>query len=318
MPENVLVTGATGTVGSLLVTALAGVGLRPRAFVRDLEKARGLLGDDADLAIGDLADADTLRSALTGVDTLFLACGNVPDQVALECGAIDAAQTAGVRRVVKLSARGAAPDASATAWRVHAAIEQHLTDSGLEAVILRPSFFMTNLLAAATPVREHNLLPAPAGDAPIAMIHPVDIAAVAARALLDTSFSPGVVHLSGSEALTYNAVARRFSDVLGREITYLDLTPAAACQAMTASGMPETAASEILEIFAALRHGAYAATHDVVPRLIGRPAITLGEFVRDHAALFGDIAGRARQVADKAQKAGSRASRTALPAEVHT
>ena len=289
MPKNVLVTGATGTVGSLVVSALASVGLRPRAFVRDLEKARGLIGDDADLAIGDLTGPDTLRSALTEVDALFLACSNVPDQLALECAAIDAAQDAGVSRVVKLSARGAEPHASAAAWRVHAAIEQHLTRSGLEAVILRPSFFMTNLLAAATPVREHNLLPAAAGDTPIAMIHPADIAAVAARVLLDESVIPGVVHLSGSEALTYSAVARRLSDVLGREINYLDVTPASALEGMTAAGLPEAAANQILEIFAALRHGAYATTHDVVARLTGRPAITLSEFARGHAALFGDL-----------------------------
>lgn len=284
MPEDVLVIGATGTVGRVLVPALANAGLRPRAFVRDLEKARRLVGDHADLVIGDLADPDVLRSALTEMDALFLACGNGPDQVALECAAIDAAQDAGVSRVVKLSARGAAPDASATAWRAHAAIEEHLIESGLESVILRPSFFMTNLLAAATPVWEHNLLPAAAGDTPIAMIHPVDIAAVAARALLDESVTPGVVHLSGSAALTYDAVARHLSQVLHREITYLDLTPSAALQGMITTGLPETTATMILEIFAALRHGAYATAHDVVPRWAGRPAITISEFAREHAA----------------------------------
>ena len=292
MPKTALITGATGTVGSLLVRTLASAGVRPRAFVRDGAKARDLLGDDADIVVGDLADPDAVRDGLTDVDAFFLACGNVGDQIALECGAIDAARSAGVRRIVKLSARGAAHTATAAVWRGHAAIEHHLAASGLPAVILRPSFYMTNLLAAADPMRYFNTLPAAAGTAPIAMIDPADIAAVAARALLDDTVPAGVLHLSGPEALSYHQVAQRLSDVLGRDITYLEVTPEEANHGMVASGIPEPAARQILEVFAGLRRGEYATTTDAVPRLTGRPAITLAEFVRGHAAAFADLVAR--------------------------
>jgi uncharacterized protein YbjT (DUF2867 family) len=238
MPRTVLITGATGSVGSLLVRTLAGAGVRPRAFVRDSDKARALLGDAADVVVGDLADPDALRAALTGVEAFFLACGNVPDQVALECAAVDAARSAGVRRVVKLSARGAARTATAAVWRGDAAVEEHLTASGLPAVILRPSFYTSNLLAAAGPVRHSDTLPAAAGTAPIAMVNPADVAAVAARVLLDDTATAGVLHLTGPEALTYAQVAQRLSDVLGRAITYLDAPPDAAAQGMIANGSP--------------------------------------------------------------------------------
>lgn len=138
MPRTALITGATGTVGSHLVGLLTEADVRLRALVRDPDRGRALFGDDADLVVGDLADAAVRRDALADVDAFFLACGNVPDQITLECGAIDAARSAGVHRAVKLSARGAAHDAHATFWRVHATSEQHLTGAGLTSVVLRP------------------------------------------------------------------------------------------------------------------------------------------------------------------------------------
>ncbi|MGS0688070.1 SDR family oxidoreductase [Nakamurella sp. GG22] len=289
MLTTVLITGATGTVGSVLVRTLVGSGVRPRVYVRDPEKARALFGGDIDVSVGDLADQDALRHALTGVDAFFLACGNVPDQVDLECAAIDAATSAGVRRLAKLSARGAASTATAAVWRAHAAIEEHLTTANVSAVILRPAFYMTNLLAAAEPVRHFNALPAAAGTAPIAMIDPADIAAVAARVLFDDSVRPGVLQLTGPEALTYHQVAQRLSDVTGRDISYLDVPPDDAAKAMVANGIPEPTARQILEVFAGLRRGEYATTTDDVPRIIGRAGRTLAEFARAHAAAFTEL-----------------------------
>lgn len=266
-----------------------GVGVRPRAIVRNADKARALLGDDADIIVGDLADRDALRDALTEVDAFFLASGNVPHQVDLECAAIDAAKSAGVRRVVKLSARGAARSAKAAVWRGHAAIEDHLTATSLSAVILRPSFYMSNLLAAAAPVRLFNALPAAAGTAPIAMIDPADIAAVAARALFDDTVPAGVLHLTGPQAVTYHQVAKELSDVTGRTISYLDVPADEAGREMLATGIPETAVTQILEIFAGLRRGDDATITDVVPRLTGRPASTLTHFLRHHAVAFTEL-----------------------------
>ncbi|MGS0684896.1 NmrA family NAD(P)-binding protein [Nakamurella sp. GG22] len=292
MPRTALITGATGTVGTLLVHALAGSGVRARAFVRNADKARTLLGAHADIIVGDLADRDALRDALTGADALFLACGNVPQQIDLECAAIDAATSTSVRRVVKLSARGAGRTAKAAVWRGHAAVEEHLTATDLSAVILRPSFYMSNLLAAAEPVRHFNALPAAAGTAPIAMIDPADIAAVAARALLDDTVPAGVLHLTGPEALTYSQVAQQLSDVTCRPISYIDVPPDDAAQQMRTSGISEPAVTQILEIFAGLRRGEYATVTDEVPRLTGRPASTLTHFVRQHAAAFSELANR--------------------------
>jgi uncharacterized protein YbjT (DUF2867 family) len=81
-----------------------------RAFVRDPQKAREKLGDEVELAVGDFADPQSVRAALDGVDDVVLSCADAPRRVAWETSAIDAAAAAGVRRIVKLSAVGAAPE----------------------------------------------------------------------------------------------------------------------------------------------------------------------------------------------------------------
>ena len=176
----IVVTGATGQAGSEVVRALAARGDRVRAFVRDPGAARRKLGEDVELAVGDLADPRSVRAALDGADTLFLSCADDPRRVGWETSAIDAAVAAGVRRVVKLSAVGAEPGSPVAFWDWHGQVEEHLRASGTGWVILRSSWYMSNLLAAAAQVAAEGRLYAPAGQARVAMIDPRDVGAAAA------------------------------------------------------------------------------------------------------------------------------------------
>jgi uncharacterized protein YbjT (DUF2867 family) len=115
----VLVTGATGIVGSAVVRELREREVAVRAYVRDPAKATAILGEDVELAIGDLEEPESIRRALDGIDRLFLACGNVPDQIRCETSAIDAAAAAGVRQIVKLSAHGAEAGSPLAFWDWH-------------------------------------------------------------------------------------------------------------------------------------------------------------------------------------------------------
>jgi uncharacterized protein YbjT (DUF2867 family) len=106
---TILVTGATGNVGPHLVRELAARGERVRAFVRDAAKGRALLGDNADLAVGDFADPSSIAAAVDGVDRVFLLTPSHPEMVTYERAILGAAVAAGVRRVVKMSTVGADP-----------------------------------------------------------------------------------------------------------------------------------------------------------------------------------------------------------------
>ena len=233
---------------------------------------------------------EPLEPQLDGVRAVFLACANVPEQVEFETSVIDAAARSGVRRIVKLSARGALRGSPVAFWDWHAVIEQHLADSGIPATVLRPSFLMTNLLAGADQVRHQGVLVAPAGEALVAMIDPADVAAVAAVALTDEGDDESsVLTLTGPEAVGWDDVARELSGATGRQIAFVDVPPEAALAAMVANGVPEFAATQIVNVFDALRAGSQEGTTGAVAGMTWQPGRTLGEFVRAHAGAFGRL-----------------------------
>lgn len=284
---SVLVTGATGMVGRHVVSALRDRGVRTRAFVRDPERGVELLGAEVQLAVGDFADRASLDRALVGIDRVFLACGNVPGQVELECAAIDAARAAGVQRVVKLSGPRPATTSPIPFERWHAEIERHLIGSGISWTLLRPCTYVTNLLMHAEAVRHTGRLMAPAATAEIAFVDPRDVAACAAAAVAEDGHAASAYALTGPEPITFERIARELSAATGRPIAYVDVPAAAARQGMVEAGLPEPVADAILAVFAVQRTGAMARVSDTVRSLTGREPRTVACFARDHAALFG-------------------------------
>jgi uncharacterized protein YbjT (DUF2867 family) len=286
MMTKVLVTGATGSVGSGVVRELRDRGVFVRALVRDPDKSAATLGRGIELAVGDFADPGSIRRALDGVEHVFLACGNVPNQVEYETDAIDAARAAGVRRIVKLSALGAEVGSPLTFWDWHGQIEERLWASGVPAVVLRPSFYMTNLLGAAQGVRHQGALFAPAEGARISMIDPRDVAAVAAVALITDGHEGQTYVLTGPEAIAYERIAKELCAVTGRHVRFVAVPDEAARQALVETGMPEFIAKQIVTLFGALRQGVQERTTGAVRASTGREPRTFARFAQDHAGLF--------------------------------
>jgi uncharacterized protein YbjT (DUF2867 family) len=281
-----LVTGATGTVGGHVMRALVERGANPRAFVRDRAKAVDRHGADADIATGDFADPESLRRALDGVEQMFLTCANHPQQVDWEAAAIDAAATAGVRRVVKLSALGAEIGSPVAFFDAHGRIEAHLRASGRPYVLLRPAFKMSNLLAGARGVEQADAFFAPAAGAKIAMVDPRDVAAAAVAVLGGSGQDGRGYELTGPHAVTFDDVVDELSAILGRRIAFAAVPDDDAVAQFVAAGTPEWYARNVVTQFGLLRQGSQAYAHDVLRGLLGREPHSLGEFLRDHAAAF--------------------------------
>ena len=284
-PTTILVTGATGTIGSTLIPLLTARGATVRALVRD--PGRTPISDRrVQTAVGDFADPATLRAAVESVDAVFLACGNVPEQVAYECAVIDAAAQAGVRRIVKLSARGAAIGAPVAYWHWHGLIEQYLQASTVPAVMLQPGFLMTNLLGAAEHVRHQGMMFAPASTARIAMIDPADVAAVAAVTLTTDGHDGGRYVLTGPDAISYTQVAAHLSAAIGRPVGFVDTPPEAAVSGLIDAGLPPFVAEQVVTVFGELRRGVQATTTGTVNALTGRAARPFAAFARQYADAF--------------------------------
>jgi uncharacterized protein YbjT (DUF2867 family) len=284
---KILVTGATGNVGSQLVGELRARGVPVRAFVRDAARAKALLGTDVELAIGDFSDQASLRRAMQGVDQVFLTSADVPGKVEHEAAVVDAASAAWVQRVVKLShpRPEIGSDIAFADW--HGRIERHLRASGVPAVVLRGNFFLSGLLGFADEVRETGQLFAPAGDAKIAMIDPRDVAAAAAALLTGDAADGAELTVTGPEAITFRDVAEHLSAATGREVVFVDIPDEVADAALRESGAPDWFAGALVRTFAALRGGMAAGVTDTVRALTGRAPRSIAEWAGDHAAAFG-------------------------------
>ena len=284
--KRVLVTGATGNVGSQVVAELRRRGVPVRAFVRDAAKAALMLGD-VELALGDFADEASLRRALEGVESIFLACANVPRQLEYETRVIDVAAAVGVGQLVKLSVYGAEVGAPVAYWDWHGQLERHLAASGVHAVILQPTFYMTNLFMAAEGVKQAGALVAPAAGARIAMTDPRDVAAVAAAVLSGAVHAGRPLVLTGPEVVTYEQVAHLLARATGSTVAFLPVSDEAARQALLEAGTPEFVVAQLIALFGCLRQGVYGRTTDTVRAMTGLEPRSLAQFIQDNAAPFG-------------------------------
>jgi uncharacterized protein YbjT (DUF2867 family) len=297
----IVVTGATGNAGSEVVRALIARGERVRAFVRDAGRARQVLGEGVELAVGDFGDPASVRAMLEGADALLLSCADDPRRVGWETAAIDAAVAAGVRRIVKLSAAAAEPCSPVAFWDWHGQVEQYLRSCGTGWVILRANWYMSNLLAAASAVAAEGRLYAPAGQARIAMIDPRDVGAAAAAVLCSPGHGASAGHegktylLTGPRAITYDEVAAGLSAATRRTVEFVDVPGDAAYQAMIGDGLPGFVAEQIVAMFARLRQGVGARVSPAVETLTGSAPRDFASYATDHARMFAPAAAAARR-----------------------
>lgn len=278
---TVLVTGATGNVGSAVVRELLERGAAVRAFVRD---PAADLPAGAERAVGDFEDAASIRAALEGVDRVFLSSADGPRKVEHEIAVIDAAAHAEL--IVKASTLSAQAGSPLKPLDWNGRIEEHLRRSAPPFVVLSSAFYMSNLLAAAEPVRAQGVLPAPAGAGRIAMIDPRDVGAVAAAVLTGSGHEGRSYRLTGPEAIDYRHVAAQLGAATGRHVEYVDVPPGAARDGLIAAGMPGWLVDHLDGAFALIREGAFEETTDTVRVLTGREPRSFAEFARDHADAF--------------------------------
>jgi uncharacterized protein YbjT (DUF2867 family) len=272
----ILVTGASGTVGSEVVKALSARGTPFRAGYRTRPQN---LPAGVEAVQLDYDRPETLAPALRGVDTVFL----LSSTVAPEAGVVREARAAGAKRIVKLSVWAAgAPGFTFGAW--HRAAEEAVEQSGLAWTFLRPNGFMQNVVNyMGQTIKAQGAIYSSAAGARVSCVDARDIGAVAAKVLGEDGHEGRIYELSGPEALTYHDIAASLTHVLGREIHYVPISDEDYKKAAMAAGTPEGYADALVNLNRNYREGGFALVSPHVRALLGHDAGSFERFAVSHA-----------------------------------
>ena len=280
---RIAVAGATGRVGSSLISKLAAEPVELVALTRTSDAEH--LPSGVSLATVDFDARSTLENALRGANRLFLAHGTSPRQVANEIALIDAAVAVGVSHIVKLSVLG--PPSRLHPFDWHMQIEAHLATCDVGFTVLRPSSFVDILARAGAPIANDTWGGA-AGDGLVNLIDTRDVADSAFAVLLDDAHvtSQRAYHLTGPAAVSMPGIADEMSGLLGRAVTYQHRSPAEQREKLLASGLNEFVADLLLGLDRLFYESTLAETTTTVRELTGHAPRPVTDWLSDNISLF--------------------------------
>ncbi|MGH7653398.1 MAG: NAD(P)H-binding protein [Gemmatimonadaceae bacterium] len=285
----VLVTGATGRVGRLVVDELLRAGVPVRALTRRPEIAA--LPAGVEVVAGDLTVPSSLDAALKGTAAVFLVWTAAPATGPAVVARLAAHAAAEPRRVVYLSAPFRTPhpffQQPNPMRELHAEMERLLADTALEVAILRPGMFASNALHWWAPqIRQGDVVRWPYGGVETAPVNERDIAAVATRVLLDDQHAKADYVLTGPESLSQAAQVRTVGDAIGRPLRFEELSPDE-FRFQTTGTWPAAVADMLLAAWHASL-GRVAFVTSAVQEILGSPAQTFHQWAVDNAVTFAD------------------------------
>jgi NAD(P)H dehydrogenase (quinone) len=280
---SVVITGATGLLGAMIIGELIGRGVPADTIVgagRNADRLAALERKGARTARIDFSEPASLAAAFHGAQKVLLVSGSeVGRRVPQHQNVIDAAATAGVGLLAYTSALDVGSGKLALGAE-HLATEKAIEASGLPAVLLRNGWYSENYEKAMRQAAQTGVLLASVGDGRVASASRPDFAAATAAVLATDGHERRVYELSGDAAWDYDELAAAFAQVLGRDVAYQRVSPQEHLAALTAAGLPEEAARFVTGLDADIRNGALALVTGDLSRLAGRPSTPLAETLR--------------------------------------
>src|ERR671932_886208 len=294
MAEAILVTGATGTVGSEVVKQLLSAkGQKEEDMI--IKAAARSANDSTSRNSGlqavelDFNKPDTLSAALRGVDKLFLLTPFQSNMVDLTSNLVNEAKNAGVKYIIKQSVLGADAEQAITPSRLHRQAEKIIEESGIPFTFLRPNFFMQNFVTFYSHfIKTQGAFYVPAGDAKASFVDVRDIAAVAVQVLNgnkngESKHIRKAYDITGGEAISYGQAAEILSKEIGKKVNYVNISDEDTRKGMKDMGADDWTINSMIELFGTTRAGYLSEVSPAVEQITGNKPITFSKFARDYA-----------------------------------
>ncbi|GHB23058.1 NAD(P)-dependent oxidoreductase [Streptomyces xanthochromogenes] len=279
---SIVVTGATGSLGRLVVEELLArvPASEIVAVVRDKEKAAAIAARGVELRIADYSEPATLAGAFEAGDRVLLVSGSeVGRRVPQHTAVIEAAKAAGVAQLAYTGILGG-PDADIALADEHKVTEQLILHSGLPYTFLRNGWYTENYTANLAPVLAHGAVISNAGEGRVASASRADYAAAAAAVLTGEGHLGRTYELSGDVAWSFAEYAAEVAAASGKPIAYHAVTPEAHLAVLTGAGLPTAFAELLVDVDLGIERGRLASTSGDLARLIGRPTTPMATTVR--------------------------------------
>ena len=287
MPNTILITGATGNISSGIVAQLKGSEHSLRALVRNPEKAEELRRQGVEIWVGDLEKPWTLGPAFAGVDTVWILSPPGPRAPEQCSNALWAARQGGAKHVVRMSAFGAAHTAPTINSRLHALSDAELVGSGIPFTILKPHFFMQNLMMAAQSVVQQGTMYFALADGKMGLIDSRDISDFAAHVLTSAGHEGKTYTLTGPASLSMHQIAAVIGEAVGKTVTYVPVSIDNARQSMAQMGLDDWMANLMCDYFAAYSSNWGDMVTNDFQRVTGKAPRSIEQFARDFCGEFG-------------------------------
>lgn len=281
--ETILITGAAGQLGRLVIAALQrrAPTVKLIGLVRDAAKARDLAEQGVELRVADYTDPQALASALVGVDKLLLiSSSEVGQRTAQHRNVIEAAVAAGVKLIGYTSLLHADSSPMALALE-HRETEALIRASGLPFTLLRNGWYSENYAMGVAAALEHGVVLGAAADGALSLAARRDYAEAAAVVMADdvARHAGKVYELAGDQAYTLADFAAEIARQADKPVRYQDLSEADYKAALIGVGLPEGFAALLAESDAKAAKGSLFESGQALSQLIGRPSTPLSETV---------------------------------------
>ena len=281
MSDSILIIGATGSVGYEVAKRLNELDQRTKIAVRDPERAKNTNLENVDFAYFDYLKPETFDATFSGIKKVLIV--SPPSYLNLHGNvkkAIDIAISQSTELIVNVSALSIESDLD----RPMKEIEEHIKKSGVDYVFLRPNCYMQNFKDLFRDlIIEENQISVPAENEKTCFVDVRDVADVAVKALTDDNLRNNIYKLTGSQSLNMHVVAHLFSELLNKDVEYINITNEKFEKALRHAGWPESTIKGTMQLCSHVKNGEAALKSDDIKKILGREPIKFDKFISDYA-----------------------------------